>query len=825
MILRHNQAKRRGAILVLLTLALVVICGFTALAIDIGIVAVARSQCQNAADSGAMAGARTFNGSTTNNFANAGPNALLAATSNFVLGQAVTDSMVTIRLGSYSYNTSLQKFVVTIPKATSDNWTLAEVTVARQIPTFFGRIFGIQSMSPRATSIAVHRPRDVSIILDFSGSMRFDSLLGVPYNGARTMSNNPETVFPQFGHYSDTTAAALRNSATWTTIGDNTYGASNVTVETPAGPPVVTNFYSHATGGTVQSAFTAAPSTYETTPGGDNFLKTNLNTGANYAKTVNEILNTTSRHAQFETSGYQHVTGLPYQGYTQGPSYWGKTFFMWPPDPLAANDWRRKFFFKNDGVTPVDDNTLLWDASGNWRVPRSSSTNNNYRINYNAILAWLKTTGNNPFPTRLRSGRVLYYDAIPDTIDVSTFPPADNNQRFWKDYIDYVLGLQQNSGTGSTVNYSNITVYTGYGDDYTWGTVQITAKPTTGTPPAYMNYNDNPKRGRLHFWFGPMTMMDFLGNYNIQAAGNSANPAWLKHWWWPGTCYEAPTWSLKTGIQSSLKDIEFNHPNDWVTMTYFSVPVYDSGNSNMNRFNRIREPLGRNYSRMIERLWYSPYSVDNPTTEMRPYDYTNFLEMPHAMGGTCPVMGFMQTFNQYSNHSSLLNFAPAPAPAGQAGGLGRRGAQKLIILETDGMANTPASASFSNNGANNSYYEIRYPGETPSDSGTVTTQCYNVVDQIVALESSAGYSTIRKPVIIHCIGFGTIFEPGVTSSQTTPALTFLQTIQFKGKTQANTTDPLPTFKRITGTAQQRIDKLQQAFSAIMQDGVQVTLIQ
>lgn len=849
MFIRQSNSKRRGAILVLLTLSLVVICGFTALAIDIGIVAVARSQCQNAADAGAMAGSRTFNGSSTSNYASAEPNIRLATNSNYVLGQAITDSMVLIRLGTYSYNTAQQKFIAALPqdmpplpapqvpvpvylptdqrpyKPAAENFTAAEVTVSRQIPTFFGRIFGIQSMNPRATSISVHRPRDVSIILDFSGSMRFDSMLGIPHSGPRTMSNNPDTVYPVFGHYSDTATAALRNSAAWTTIGDNTFGASNITVETPAGPPIVRDFYKHTAGQAVQYAFDPASDSYATTPDGDNFLKTNLNTGASYAKTVNEILNTTSRHALFEASGYQHVTGSPYKGYTIGPRYWGKSFFVWPPDPLPANDWRRRFFFKSDGVTPLDDNTLLWDSStGNWKPPRSSSTNNNYRINYNAILQWLKINGNNPFPNKMRSGRVLYYDSMPDSIDINTFPPANANERFWKDYIDYVLGVQQNSGSGTTPVYQTITTYTGYGDDYTWGTVQITAKPT-GTTPPYMNYNDNPKRPRLHFWFGPMTMVDFLGNYNMYGAANTANPAWLKHWWWPGTCHEAPTWSLKVGIQSSLKDIEFNHPNDWVTLMYFSTPVYDSGNNNSNRFNRVREPLGRNYTRMIDRLWFHPYTIENPTVELNPYDYTNFLEAPHAKGGTCPVMGFMQTYNQYSNHPSLTTYAPAPAPAGQAGGLGRRGAQKLIILETDGMANTAAAAGFSNNGAYNSYYQIRYPGETPDSSGDVTAQCYAVVDKIVAMEASAGYSTTRKPVLIHCIGFGTIFEPGVTSTQTADALEFLQTIQFKGKTQVNLTDALPTYKRITGTAQQRIDKMQQAFSAIMQDGVQVTLIQ
>jgi hypothetical protein len=339
-----------------------------------------------------------------------------------------------------------------------------------------------------------------------------------------------------------------------------------------------------------------------------------------------------------------------------------------------------------------------------------------------------------------------------------------------------------------------------------------------------MNYTDNPKRPRLHFWFGPMTMIDFLGNYNM---GSVANPAWKKHWWWQGTCHESPMWALKAGVQSSLKDVEFNHPNDWVSLMMFSSPENSAGNPAFGRFNRVRAPLGRNYSRMVDTLWFPTTTIDNPGTEIRPYDYANFLEAPHAEGGTCPVMGFMQAYNQYSNHASLKNWAASPAPDGEAGGLGRRGAQKLVILETDGVANVAASATFSNNGPYGSYYKIRYPGEFPTNSGSVESQCYGVVDRLVALDtaSAPGYSTARKPVLIHCLAFGTLFEPSNPAPEKATALDFLQTIQAKGNTQASAADPLPTYKMIVGTSEERITKLQQAFSSIMQDGIQVTLIQ
>ena len=62
----------------------------------------------------------------------------------------------------------------------------------------------------------------------------------------------------------------------------------------------------------------------------------------------------------FERKGYEAYVSS-FKGYSEGPGYWGKTFFIWPPDPRGpsafldpnnsanwanngAKDWRQRFF-------------------------------------------------------------------------------------------------------------------------------------------------------------------------------------------------------------------------------------------------------------------------------------------------------------------------------------------------------------------------------------------------------------------------------------------------------------------------------------------------
>ncbi len=583
------KKQRRGATLALVAVCMVPLVGCVALAIDLGLLMSARTQASNAADLAAMAGARSLNGittnSTNNNYSNVLPTAQTAATANSILGTTISSSQVSVNIGRYTYNTSTQRFEGQFPGPSTDNWSLVQATVAVPMTShmFFSNVFGFSAPNAQATATAVHRPRDVAIVLDFSGSMRFSSLMGTPYSGNRTSGNNPDTVVPTFGHYS--AASMVNSSPTYP------YSSANITTTTSDGrPPIVSDFYTNSTG---TLAFSAASAGYASTPAGDTPLKTNKNKSSTYAQTAAQALSisgtisNSTRDATFETSGYTaYSMASTFSGYTTGPGYWGKTFFIWPPDPRAANDWRKKFFYYYGTTTACDDNSLLWDSSGNWKAPGTG----NYSINYTAILSWLKSTGPNPFPSQLQSGRIVYYTSIPTTIDTSAWPPSDLNQRFWKDYIDYCLGVMQTGSNSWTVIDDSNTGYAGYGDDFNWGTVKITAKSSlSGSPKPYMHYADNPQRPQTGFWFGPMSMVDFMGNYNLWY---QVSPTCSRYCYWPGTCHESPTYALKLGIRAALTDIQSNHPNDFVSLIMFSDPQSSSSDNDGSRFNRVRVGLG-----------------------------------------------------------------------------------------------------------------------------------------------------------------------------------------------------------------------------------------
>jgi Flp pilus assembly protein TadG len=858
------RCRRRGSILPILALLIVGLCGFVALSVEVATIAMIKVQCQNAADSSALAGARALNGSSNNNVTGSQAIAYVAAEANYTLGtnsaKRITQtnfisSEVTYTPGTYRYNTSSQTFSPAYTLQSGENYNLVKTTVKRQVQNaFFAVDAGQNNPSDTstiiATAVASHRPRDVAILLDFSGSMNVESDLWncETYLGSyNNQSNNPDPNIPTFGHYSDTADAAIVS-----TLG-SPLASCNITAPN-LGMPAMPDSYFQTTAATTPSvpAFTSAPNSYASNPKGDIPLNTYLLPSYPFVQTVNQIgmtsyttsFPTTASagfYANFQSTGYDYAyqkeflsVGTPtypsghtstitpgFSGYTVGPNYWGKTFFQWPPDPRPTKDWRY-LYFTDVNNNPVVSNTTLWNSAGEWNRPIYNGTTN-YHVNYKAILNWIKNVGPNPFPPQLIAGNILYYSYIPDDVPASAYNWSQLNSnitdpsvRFWKEYIDYALGnwLDQ-FGNSIYPGMSSMS----YGPDFIWGTPQITAKPT-GTAPngstlAYMNFNDNPLRPRHRMWFGPMTMLQYISDVGLT----------------PGTARDISAFSAKLGVASVLQNAQINHPNDLIALIPYNRPQY-SNEPPIGQFNQALYNLNNNYSAMINSLWYPPNS--SSTTLVRPWD-TNCGQTVHAaldgIGDTLTQHALMLAYNQFSTSSTLSNLT-------NAGGTGRVGAKKLVILETDGMANWITTANFTNNAGTNSYYNIQ-PGTSLTAATYDQNNLLQVVQSIcnttagvpgtpnsaVANPGNPGFATPSKPVEVQTIAFGIIFEIPTTSQ--TSAISLLQAISQIGGTSfpSSSTDSTNGYKWCIGTLNQRVSALQNAFSRILNDGNSISLVQ
>ena len=363
------------------------------------------------------------------------------------LANKVQSSELNVQHGAYHYNSTTQTFSPEIPPVAPDNYNLTQATVTHTGGTAFARVFNMTSFSVQATAIAAHRPRDVAIVLDYSGSMNNESDIWncETYLGSLINTpNNTDSVFPQYGWYSTSFSPLATLQCT---SSSSQVGKCNVTTSVSGVPALVDDFYQNSFGASSPiAAFNQAPATVtNTAPGGD--VPLNAKSSGSAAKTWQDITGSTSTLFK----GYANYNGKFY-GYTQGPGYWGMTFFAWPPDPNPANDSRNFYFFLSDGKTPLNDNTKapLTGTSGSYPMPSG-----NYVINYKAILAWIQanciqqsSTDNKPFPPVLRAGNVLYYDQVPTDVPASAYNHTqlnsaitDPNQRFWKEYIDFVLGV------------------------------------------------------------------------------------------------------------------------------------------------------------------------------------------------------------------------------------------------------------------------------------------------------------------------------------------------------------------------------------------------
>ena len=370
----------------------------------------------------------------------------------------------------------------------------------------------------------------MAIVLDYSGSMNNESDIWNCESYLGSMQNTPNDtnpVFPQFGPYNPTFSP---NATLQCTSTDSRVGMCNVTQPVQGFPAMANDFYQNNFGGGAIPAFTPASTVCNAPTAGDNYLQASGACVLTWSDAVNP-------NSSF-FPGYSN-----FNGYTQGPGYWGKTFFIWPPQPTS--DWRKLYFELTSG-SPLNDNTQLWNSSGVWQNPEG-----NYIINYKAILNWIKNVGPNPFPPQLRAGNILYYSSIPADVPAAAYDHTQPNsningadggttdQRFWKEYIDYVIGVWQDPN-GNIQNPGTPTC--SYGPDFTAGNgkaIQITGPDYQykSSYAAFIDPNDNPQRPRHRLWFGPMTMIQFMSDTGL----------------FPGTTHDISMICAKLGIAGALQ--------------------------------------------------------------------------------------------------------------------------------------------------------------------------------------------------------------------------------------------------------------------------------
>jgi Flp pilus assembly protein TadG len=981
MLMSPNRGRREGSIAPLLAFFSVALFSCVALAIDLGMIIVARTQCQNAADAAALAGTRMLDNKPTsvnNSRDSAELEAKVQAASNQYLNQYFSKNDVTeLSIGLYRYDTGAQRFYSDFvsPKLGGESWTAMKVSVRGNQQAYFSKLFGLTSLNTGATAVAVHRPRDIAFVLDFTGSMKF----GTTGNWASSESGpteggslNADPIYPVFGHYQrytsystnpndnpTATSPSSRPNPLYVTQGyvmgsGELLAPANFTVTTQGGPPCVDDFYTDTSNSTSPStsahpvnpasltkAFVNAvmptPDNYADQSGtydGDRWPRKNgqvytaatnwdptVSTGA--ARNLAELLGwlgasypsgyttattptvnpparsspmlpspTTAnaayatnwsnfRDATWETYGYDmdiadyrlrrpathdprttlpsnttggitgqvKVTPGQFKGYSMGPRYYGKTFFMWPPDPrtpvgtnpasagYVAGDWRRRFFLNRYGAAfnPNSDNDTGTSASNintqsetgyesisqelirSGVGPTLTAASGNHTINYSNVLAWIKS-GPQTLPPNLRAGKVVYYTSIPDNVNTSgsDSPEVALDKVFWKKYIEYVVGSTVSDSTYDDYDLLAGHEKKGWPEGTTPSITTTTAyrygtSNTTDPNRPYINYMENPSRPRDHFWFGPLSMMKFLA----EAKAN----------WWSGTIHESQSWQLKVAISSVLDDVRNNHPNDFAGLCFFAHSAH--------YFKTIRSPMSQSWTTAKNALFY-PFNFNetaSPTStdEIRPYNSSFatissnvYSNIPNSTGGTDPNSGMAMAYNLLSS-SPNVNSDPVKR--------GRRGAAKVVIFESDGVPNAYQNWQFNAFGYN-SYYSNTGNGSSVGNGNITAMQpAYDIVTQIRKPAATSagggvdsGFSTGTSPARVYAIGFGDLFSTP-TATQQNNARTFLLNIQKLGGTSASTASALPADQIITGDYNTRIENLRAVLERIIQAGVQVTLIE
>jgi len=168
--LKPRGSRRRGAVVVLAAIMLVVMLGFMAFAVDLGYLFLVRTQLQTAADSSALAAAA----STYLTRAEMEAVAQKYAGYHQAAGRTITLHPADIEYGNWDVESRTFTPSSAVGNAVRVT-TRSNAAAGGGTPLFFARIFGYDALNQSASAVAMTNPRDIAFVIDLSGSMNYDT--------------------------------------------------------------------------------------------------------------------------------------------------------------------------------------------------------------------------------------------------------------------------------------------------------------------------------------------------------------------------------------------------------------------------------------------------------------------------------------------------------------------------------------------------------------------------------------------------------------------------------------------------------------------------
>lgn len=186
---RTAYASRRGAMLVLVAIVLILIIIGAVFSVDVAYMHMVRAELRTATDAAARAGSEAL--ARTQDPAQARAAAVEIASRNRVAGKGLSLDAEDITLGSIS-ETSSGRFEFlpnqTPLTAVRVNGRRDDLSLDGSVGLFFAKVFSAKDFQPTEFATAASNVRDVALVLDISGSM------GSPSGGGTRLSALKEAV-------------------------------------------------------------------------------------------------------------------------------------------------------------------------------------------------------------------------------------------------------------------------------------------------------------------------------------------------------------------------------------------------------------------------------------------------------------------------------------------------------------------------------------------------------------------------------------------------------------------------------------------------------